>query len=301
MRKPLLNLINSTIIFEYNLPNLSKGIDKTIYSIDDDNCFSCRDINSFIEIIYNSIIEYSFNEFDLNNNDFENLLTIALKTKIKYNEKLKTSHKIKYGFLGEVVLYSLLNVIFKSKPLIARGYFYNPLESSETKGYDSYHLIEGITQPELWFGEVKFHTNYKKGINSVFENINKALSDNYLEQNVYAINNHLNNLNIKNTKIEQVLNDWNSNPNLKIIDEIKQHNMKLVYPIMILYEENKLGYDESIKIIPEYVKEKFENLIESFDLSIDYSIFFILMPLKNVKHIKETVIEWIDSKKPLLS
>jgi hypothetical protein len=77
--------------------------------------------------------------------------------------------------------------------------------------------------------------------------------------------------------------------------------MKLVYPIMILYEENKLGYDESIKRIPEYVKEKFENLIESFDLSIDYSIFFILMPLKNVKHIKETVIEWIDSKKPLLS
>ena len=151
----------------------------------------------------------------------------------------------------------------------------------------------------MWFGEVKFHKNYKTGLKSIFKNIDKAISDDYLKTNVFAISNQINNLHFKGSKIETVIKDWEENPYLSIIDEMKQHNMKLVYPVMLLYEEDDLGFDESIKNIPEYIKDEFT--AHSFGITVDYSIFFILLPMKDVKIIKEEVIKWIELKKPLMS
>ncbi|WKL43312.1 Hachiman antiphage defense system protein HamA [Flavobacterium sp. ZE23DGlu08] len=299
MRQSLLDLIEKTIVYQYDLPNSSIGIAKTIVSVDNDQCFKSIDKNDFTEIIYNSILEYSFNEFDIENKDYDKLHYIALQNRLKFNPDLDLDQKIKYGFLGEVILFSVLYVLFKSQPLIARGYFYNPLENSETKGYDSYHLIENKNQTELWFGEVKFHKNYKTGIKSIFKNIDKAISDNYLQTNVFAISNQINNLHCKGSKIEKVIKDWEENPYLSIIDEMKQHNMKLVYPVMLLYEEDDLGFDESIKNIPKYIQEEFAT--STFNISVDYSIFFILVPMKDVKTIKEEVIKWIELRKPLMS
>ena len=223
----------------------------------------------------------------------------ALQNRLKFNPDLDLDQKVKYGFLGEVVLFSVLYILFKAQPLIARGYFYNPLENSETKGYDSYHLIENNNQTELWFGEVKFHKNYKTGLKSIFKNIDKAISDDYLKTNVFAISNQINNLHYKGSKIETVIKDWEENPYLSIIDEMKQHNMKLVYPVMLLYEEDDLGFDKSIKNIPKYIKDEFT--ANPFGITVDYSIFFILLPMKDVKTIKEEVIKWIELKKPLMS
>lgn len=70
-----------------------------------------------------------------------------------------------------------------AKPVISRGYFYNPLESAETKGYDSYHLIEQNGVSELWFGEVKFRNTHSSGVNSALDSIEKAISDEYLSSN----------------------------------------------------------------------------------------------------------------------
>ncbi|WP_128331274.1 Hachiman antiphage defense system protein HamA [Apibacter sp. HY039] len=299
MRQSLLDLIEKTIIHQYDLPNTATGVSKTIFSIDNDKCFKTTNNNDFSEIIYNSILEYSFNEFEIENEDYNKLHYIALLTKLKYNPTADLKYKIRYGFLGEVVLFSVLYTLFKSKPLIARGYFYNPLESSETKGYDSYHLIENGSQTELWFGEVKFHNSYKTGIKSVFKNIDKAISDNYLQTNVFSISNELNNLQWKGSKIETVIKKWKDNPYLSIIDEIKKHKMKLIYPVMLLYEEDDAGYDESIKNIPTHIQEEYSST--KYTLSIPYSIFFILIPMKDVKLIKEDVIKWIESKKPLMS
>ena len=299
MRKSLLDLIEKTIVFQYDLPNSTVGIPKTIVSVNNDQCFKSLNKNDFTEIIYNSILEYSFNEFEIENNDYDKLHYIALQKRLKYNPDSDLDTKVKYGFLGEVILFGVLYVLFKSQPLIARGYFYNPLENSETKGYDSYHLVENGSQPELWFGEVKFHKNFKTGINSIFDNIDKAISDDYLKTNVFAISNQINNFQCKGSKIETIIKAWEENPHLSIIDELKKHNMKLIYPIMLLYEEDSLGYDNSIKNIPNYIMSK--HTTKTFSITVDYSIFFILVPMKDVKAIKQEVIKWIESKKPLMS
>jgi hypothetical protein len=297
MRKSLFELIEKTIIYKYDLT--FNGVAKTLFSTINDKCYTIQQKTDLSEIIYNGIIEYSFNEFDISGKDYSNLHASALKTKIKYNPDADDSAKLKYGFFGEVLLYSILSIIYKTTPLIARGYFYNPLENSETKGYDSYHLIDNDGITELWFGEAKFHISHGQAIDSVMSNIEKALSDAYLERNVLAFQNQKNNFNIKGTKIETIIEAWEANPQINIANEIKSHNMRLVYPILLLYEEDASGYDSCIKKVPEYIVN--EHSTKKFTLSVDHTVFFIIIPIKQVKEIKKEVISWIESKRPLMS
>ena len=299
MRKNLLDLIKNTIVFKYDLPNMDIGIERSIFSTENDKCYQATCNDSIAEIIYNSIIEYSFNEFEIKSKDYEDLHTIALKTKLKYDEYATNISKISYGFYGETILFSILYGLLNVKPAISRGYFYNPLENSETKGYDSYHLIErnGIT--ELWFGEVKFRNTHSSGINSAIENIEKAISDDYLATNFLAITNFKNSFNIKDTKIEKIIKQWEEAPNINIIEEIKKHSLKLIYPILILHDINARGYDKSIENSIKYIQQN--HSANSFHLSIPFSIYFIWLPVDKVRDIKETVIRWIESKKQLIS
>ncbi len=298
MRKELFELIINSIEYKYDLPNNHIGIDRSIFSNVNDKCFVSVSNDSLAEIIYNSIVEYSFNEFDIAGKDYHNLHAVALKTKLKYNPNVEETTKISYGFYGETILYSMLYAILKAKPIISRGYFYNPLESSETKGYDSYHLIEKNGVTELWFGEVKFRNTHSSGIKSAIESIGKAISDDYLSTNFLAIINHKNNFNIRGSKIEVIVNNWEKNPVVNIIDEIKKHDIKLIYPILILYDESRNGYDISIKNAINYIKQRYSK--KDFNLSISFSIYFIWMPVNKVRDIKIKVIEWIESKKQLI-
>ena len=247
MRKELSDLISNSIVYKYDLPNHKIDIDRSIFSTENDKCFLSESNDTLAEIIYNSIIEYSFNEFEIEGKDYEDLHTVALLTKLKYNEYATEKSKISYGFYGETILFCMLYAKLNAKPVISRGYFYNPLESSETKGYDSYHLIESNGITELWFGEVKFRNTHTSGINSALESIEKAISDAYLSKNFLAITNHKNNFNISGTKIETIIKQWEENPSIEIIKEIEKHDIKLIYPILILYNQDNQGYDKSIE------------------------------------------------------
>lgn len=303
MRQSLKNLIDKTIIYKYSLPNSINKIESVNLSTHEDDCYDYSSDNDLVELIYNSIIEYSFNEFELSEYDYSTLLAQALQLKIKYKNYQEETTKIKYGFYGEVLLYSMLFNFYKSKPIISRGYFYNPLENSETKGYDSYHLIENNKNIELWFGEVKFRQTFccskTSSVKSAIEGLDKALSDNYLETNILAMENERNNFSIKNTKIETILNSWKENPSIKLIDEIKKYNMTLVYPILIIYSNDNSNYNKQIQEAVNKINKNFTK--KSYGLSINYKLFFIFLPINEVKKIKQEVIEWIESKKPLLS
>lgn len=298
MRKELYDLITKSIVFRYNLPNQNLKINRSIFSNLDDKCFASMSNDSLAEIIYNSIVEYSFNEFDIVGKDYDKLHAVALKTKLKYNPNAEETTKISYGFHGETILYCMLYAKLNTIPIISRGYFYNPLELAETKGYDSYHLIEQNGVTELWFGEVKFRNTYSSCVNSALDSIEKAISDDYLSSNFLAITNHKNNFNISGSKVETIINQWEQNPIVDIIQEIKKHNIKLIYPIIILYDEGQRGYDKSIENAIKYIEKKYKQ--KGFHLSIPFSIYFIWMPVSKVRDIKIKVIEWIELRKPLI-
>jgi len=299
MRKELLDLINNTIIYKYDLPHTGLSIDKTIFSTCNDKCYEAANQNDLSEIIYNSIIEYSFNEFEINGSDYNDLLEIAFQERIRFNDNDSDEVQLKYGFFGEVVLYAILKVIYGVDSLISKGYFYSPIENSEAKGYDSYHLIESNSKIQLWFGETKFHKSYTQAINDVLGKISISLSDGYLSRNLLAIRQNKDRLNIAGSTMESILNTWSKNPKIVIIDELIKYNIELVYPIFILFEGSKKGYDESIKAIPKYIQEN--HTVPTFGLSVPYTLYFVLMPISDVKAVKTEVLSWIKSRKPLLS
>ena len=71
--------------------------------------------------------------------------------------------------------------------LAARGYFYSPIENSEAKGFDAFHLMEREGNIDLWFGEAKFYVQYKSAITPVMEKLSTSLSDRYVNRNLLAI------------------------------------------------------------------------------------------------------------------
>jgi hypothetical protein len=298
MRQKLLDLINSTILLKYELPYAAESIPKTIFSTQNDKCYEVSNRNDLSEIIYNAIIEYSFNEFEIEQSDYNNLHSRAFQERIRFNEEDADATQLKYGFFGEVILHVILKIFFGNETIISKGYFFSPIENSESKGYDAYNLIEANSKIELWFGETKFHQSYSQAIDGVLEKIKISLSDYYLKRNLLAIRKNKDNLNTQNSTLQAILDNWQANPNIIIIDELVKHNISLVYPVIILYQQNAGGYDESIKAIPKYIEDNFK--VENYDLSIPYSLFFVLMPIENVKAVKKEVLSWIKSKKPLL-
>ena len=87
MRQQLLDLINNTIHFKYELPNAAANIERTIFSNLNDKCYETATRNDLAEIIYNSIIEYSFNEFEINEREYNDLQTTAFQDRIRFEHK----------------------------------------------------------------------------------------------------------------------------------------------------------------------------------------------------------------------
>ena len=55
MRKSLKDLIQKTILREYDLPNSDIGISKSQISTDEDSCYSVGSNDDLAEIIYNAV------------------------------------------------------------------------------------------------------------------------------------------------------------------------------------------------------------------------------------------------------
>lgn len=299
MRDKLKELIEKTIIFKYNLPCKEHKIEKVHFSTQEDNCYDCINTNNLVEIIYNSIIEYSYETFPKNDyNKLQNMHSAALSNKIKYiKDEIDNDSNAKAGFFGEVLLCTILKALYGKDSFISRGRFFDPLENSETKGYDSYHIFNNGRQIELWFGEVKFHESHNSAINSVMENIDKALSMEYLEQTFYSIDNKIEAAKPNAESVKQILENWKYN-GINLIEQIKKYNLKLVYPILLVYGANTSMYESNITKVVNYIKSNYSDYKCSLD--IPYSIFFILLHVREVKEIKKEVLKWIEEKKQVL-
>lgn len=301
MRKEMYDLVKNAIVFRYHLPNTQKGIVRSAFSTQKDVCFCNNDPQNISKVIYNGIIEYAKNEYKIDYSRLEKEQLKALKLSLRYNDDADDSTKQKYGFYGEILLYSILKVHMGADVLISKGYFYSPLERAEAKGYDVFHLIERNDNVELWFGESKFYENYKPAITKIIDNLSNALSDKYLERNIFAIIDEKDNCTTFPSKLKQIVNSWEDNPDIKLVDEINKHKIKLTYPIFVAYQKgtNK-SYDETIKDCIDHILYEFNSKNIQLLASFDFSLFFIFLPLEKVKNIKGDVIKWITERQPLI-
>lgn len=303
MRDTLINAVRNAIIIEYQLPHKGEEyfLNKSCLSSQNDFCFNNKDPQEISKIIYNGIVEFAINEYEI---DYTALKTSQLKvisSRIHYISTDSDAAKLKYGFYGEVLLDLILRVFFKTSVLAARGYFYSPIENSEVKGFDAFHLMERDGNIELWFGEAKFYVQYRNAITPVLKKLNISLSDEYLNRNLVAIINQREHISTHNKQLESVLDSWTMNPSINLSKEIKSKGIRLIYPIFIAYQKNTTDqYHESIKKCIDHIAKEYKRLNIVIPASFDYRLFFIFLPLSEVKQIKENVIKWIDSQEPLI-
>jgi hypothetical protein len=298
MRDALEKLFNSTFGIKFKLPCDIYHIERSKHSTDYDYCIHV--ISNEIDvasIIYNGIVEYSYDTWEINLLDLDLQQIKALKTKIRYDDKAPNDVQVKYGFYGEILLYLILQHYFNVDTLTARGKFYNLLEKAETKGYDTYQLryndVNGCL--ELWFGEVKFYVSYKEAINKVFENIDKALSDDYLHCNLMAIFDKADSSHLEKN-IKALKDSWELNPDINIAIEAAKNDMTLVYPVILIFNELKCPYEDLIKNVINYIDSK----KLSPALKIKYKLFFVILPVKDGVNIKKQVLSWINKREPLI-
>ena len=249
MRESLKNLVNNAVCLEYTLPNAAKNLKKSDFSTREDFCFRNENFNDIAKIIYNGIIEYAKNEFEIDYNNLSLEQRRVISTKMRYDKEASDCEKLKYGFYGEVLIDLILRCCLKTKVLLARGYLYSPIENAEVKGFDAFHLMKNSTgENELWLGEAKFYINYKKPITDVLEKLSISFSNKYIQKNLFAIINEREHITTFSSVIDEMVKAWDVNPEINLPQLVKNKKIKLIYPILITYEIKKgSNYDQSIQ------------------------------------------------------
>lgn len=303
MKQTLTDLVQNTIILQCSLPCSSRKLNQTDLSNAEDNCFEINDLGDLSKIIYNNIINYAYDTFEMLYEE-EVLLQRALYSRIRYNHEATDEAKLGYGFYGEVLLHALLYVIYKVPPLISKGHFFI-VGNGESKGYDSYHLVESGDQVHLWFGEAKFREQSASCIKTALESLDsKVLTDQYFTNNNFipifdemSKNSTYDPL-LKSNRLLAIKNKWIEKAEINI-EDFQAEKIGIVYPILIAFNQSSLGYDKSVANCLDYIKKNYSTL--KFDkLSLERTIFFIFIPMQDVKSVKNTVIQWIESKEQLM-
>jgi hypothetical protein len=301
MRDSFEKLLKQTCVVECRLPCNQRNLDKSCLTSDEDLCLKSKPSEEIAKIIYNGIIEFAVNEFKINYNKIDTEQLKVMLHSIRYDYTSTNAAKLKYGFYGEVLLDLILRVIEQTNVLIARGYFYSPLENGEVKGFDAFHIMERNNETELWFGEAKFFKEYKSAISSVLDKINTSLSESYINKNLFAIIHQKENLSTHNGNFDKLIEDWENNPVVNLSSMLSSYNLKIVYPVLIVFQkDNNHTYDLNIKNCIEHITKEYKRLNIMIPEFLDCRIFFMFLPLSDVQKVKQQVIEWIDTREPLI-
>lgn len=295
MREVIRDLLSKTILFKYHLP--IDGIKKTDLSTLSDKCFSVSSNSDLSRLIYNGIVEYAIGEKHVNIEELDLYQRKAIKARLKYDENATDEVKLKYGFFGEVVLDLILQSQFNTSVLLAKGYFYNPLENGEPKGYDAYQFYYSENGLALLLGEAKFHISYRTAIVDVLKKLEKSTSIAYFNANVLAVIGEKGNLESCPAEVSSIIDKWERDPEINFYEEVKNNGINLCYPILLLYDQTKVKYEDTIKDTIDFIDSKLAEIPVKPEIDIDF--LFLLVPVNSSKIVKEDVIKWISQKEPL--
>ena len=298
MKSSLKDLLDRTIIFQFDLPH--DQIEKTKISTFKDKCFKTSSNSDTSMLIYNGIVDYALGEHHVDFNNLEEEQVRAIAHHMRYEEEDDDVNKEKYGFYGEVVLNLMIQKIIGSRQLIAKGYFYNPIDRQEAHGFDAYHFYHNPNNnvTSIVFGEAKFYSNQSSAVKSAIESASKSLNVEYLNRNFYAIYNFRDKLELMPDNIASIFKKIDENPKLNVYQVLLDNNIKIVYPILIMCNQTQSNYRDKIISLVESVN-KYLDKIKPI-IGINVFIFFIFIPVDNTKMIKQEVIRWISERKPLV-
>lgn len=252
--------------------------------------FSCSDYESgkwraedFAEYLIEWLPEFAlkFSEFEsFNGPTGRKLLKKAARsvyTSIKKENR---------GEFGEILLHALVREHFNSKPAISKV-FYKTSTNDTVKGFDAVHLVEFENDYELWLGEAKFYSDYKRAINDVVGEIEQHLNNGFLRDEFMFVEGKIDDKWELAKKFKDLVSNRIS------MDDIKK---RICIPILITYNTDLYNkytvFNEEFKTDVLNECNKAFGILEEKCQGINVKLHVFLVPLGN----KQELVSCADKK-----
>ena len=199
--------------------------------------------------------------------------------------RISKRDKSKKGDYGELLLFLILKVFFKSDKLVTKVKL--KTGNQEVFGYDCAHFTIEDDEPILWLGESKFYDNFSGAISNAFESLKSHCCVSFTKDEFSFLEPHIeiNKDYLYYDKIREKLNSIES------FDDIK-----IRVPVFITYDCGKIKNhtdsttDEFLKEFQNEFAEKCSSIEKkSLELKSNFELLFIILPFESVKEVKDQI------------
>ncbi|USD25100.1 DUF1837 domain-containing protein [Flagellimonas marinaquae] len=237
----------------------------------------CRQ-DELSKLIRDTVIFFALSSKELESLDSDSLAKLQKRAWGRISDR-KSSMK---GDYGELLLFLILEVYYPAKKFVTKARLRSS-KGDEIKGYDCAHFsIEDDGEICLWLGEAKFHQSFSSAITKATESINKHLTIKSIKDELSILEGNIDIQGEEAEKLEDFLNSGKS------IDKIK-----FKIPILLTYDSSVVQSNSSIceKFSDELTEELNSHYLniegKKFTNPENFELHFILLPLKQVKEIKD--------------
>ena len=197
-----------------------------------------------------------------------------------------TIKKNNRGEFGEILLHALIREHFDSKPVVSKV-FYKTSANDTVKGFDAVHLVEIDGDYEIWLGEAKFYSDYKRAVSDVVAEIHQHLDSGFLRNEFMFVEGKIDDVWELSANFKELVSDRVS------LDEIKK---RICIPILITYNTDVYDrYTEFSDTFKNDIKNECDvafNLLEQKCQGLNLKLHIFLVPLAD----KQELVSFADKK-----
>jgi hypothetical protein len=239
--------------------------------------------SQFVDHLMEWLPEFALNHTELADMHSGNMVKMIRRAARKVYESKK--FKVR-GEFGELFLHAAIRQVFGSLPAISK-IFYKSARNNTVKGFDAVHVVGPPDEMELWLGEAKFYSDFKRAVREVVVELEKHIQTDYLRDEFLLIRGKIDPKWPHAARLEELLSENKS------LDEVF---LRVCIPVLLTYDSRCLG---NYSTCDEAYKKAFETEIRANHLFFknqklpkEIRIHLILLPLET----KSKLIALLDEK-----
>lgn len=200
--------------------------------------------------------------------------------------RISKRHKYAKGDYGELLLFLILKVFYKSDKLVTKVKLKSG--NQEVLGYDCAHFTIEDKKPILWLGESKFHSTFSNAINSAFTSLEEHCNVDFTKGTEFSIlepNIEVNKDSVYYMELKSILKG------IKSFDKVK-----IRVPVFVTYDFSKIKNHKSTTTkdflldFQNEFKSKYDSIEKKkLKLASNFELIFILLPLESVADLKDEI------------
>lgn len=239
--------------------------------------------SQFVDHLMEWLPEFALNHTELAGMHSGNTVKMIRRAARKVYESKK--FKIR-GEFGELFLHAAIRQVFGSLPAISK-IFYKSARNNTVKGFDAVHIVGPADKMELWLGEAKFYSDFKRAAREVVLELEKHTQTNYLRDEFLLIRGKIDSKWPHAARLEELLSENRS------LDEVFA---RVCIPVLLTYDSKCLGgftkCDEAYRKAFEAEIRTNHLWFKNQKLPKEVRIHLILLPLNT----KSKLIALLDKK-----